>query len=650
MKKLLLLCLIACGDTDPSPPPEDAPLARISLDAPTALDVGAPLAITWTVTDAEPDDRVRLQVFAPGGPLTRTAAGYHFAGSAPGTIYAGSLAADGTLSDQSTLHPISGAITVLAPTTAGDWRVVASLVRGEHPVDLTSTTTWVATTGVRIEVSRTWATSDQVVQVGVRTRQAEPLRLSAWLTAPDGTITTLPGTDPQYRPVAEGTIPSDLPPLLFQRLGAYGTGRYLVSARLETLDGIERGFAGAVIQVCDEPGAIAGTVTGGAGALVTALNLVDRETATVTAGADGSFTLPVSAGSWIVVGAGAGATTEVACGQTVNVAFDAVAPIRTSPRPALYADVPAVTTVRFVVTPVASGSAGVDADDTFLIAEVVATRIMDGRDGFSAATMANFAGILGLARMQQAIGTDARTAIDLSTLQILPDYAVTVRIATVGERIRTDLRLVHQATGSNISATSIDTPDLESILAELPDAVARLLGNPNDLRARVDQTDAPLLNAEWERATAAPGAMVTGRIHVGDTDTGKVFPNELVTFTVDGPGGTGGSAITDASGFASMSFTVPDDAATGSAYLLGGEITRRNGEKVKAAPTPLLVQGVTSAIRMLKPVLRTGGERTDIVITMPQAAGDEAGVMAAVVSAPVMARFDGAGVDRKSVV
>ena len=304
--------LVACGD-DTTPPTSIPGPVSLSVVVPDELGVGAPLHVTWTVAGDTPAGKLAMRVRGPGdSPITKTSSGFYSTGSTPATGQAFWIAADGSSHD--TIVPLSepatsGAINLVLPSTAqGDWLVEGVILDASDKVlSLMSAKTWVADgPAVRLEMSRTWTSPDNVIHAIVRLRgtQSEPLRLSAWLTLPDDRVLALPNQQVEYVPVMEGDLKPGRIELLGTNLSQYGAGRYGVSLKLETLDGTPRASAGALIRVCSEPGVLTGRVVNDAGVAMTGDLRVfgpDRAIVDATTDADGNFSVSVAAGRHLVL-------------------------------------------------------------------------------------------------------------------------------------------------------------------------------------------------------------------------------------------------------------------------------------------------------------------------------------------------------------
>jgi hypothetical protein len=345
---ITVLLLAGCFEKAPGPEATSAEVPRVTLDVPAQLGAGMPLRVGWTIADATSGALV-LRLRAPGtSTLARSAAGYFLPGSSPATGPYVYVAADGTTTDQRTALAFAptGAIAVTLPSgVQGDWAVDAILLDATgRAMDVARKIVWIANgPQVKLDLSRTWAGTDDLVRASVTVRgtEAEQLLLSAWLTLPDDRVISLPGRQVGYSPVAEGEIAPGTFDLLSTELGrTYGPGRYAVSIKLETMAGVERARAGAFIRVCDELAMLRGTLaapegTSPAGFLTGIAD--DGRFRTGVIDEAGNFSIAVPPGGHYLMARGNGwlantSAGEVGCGATRTVAITATADGFPAPR------------------------------------------------------------------------------------------------------------------------------------------------------------------------------------------------------------------------------------------------------------------------------------------------------------------------------
>ena len=639
----------ACGGDDAPPVTEPPPYEEraLRLIVPAELDVGAPLPLSWTVTNTAPGDRLIMRMRAPGDPIQRTLAGYHDSGSVPATIVAGWIGPDGavaatevTLSDTGA----DGQVAVTLPSAAtGDWAVDAMWLREDVVLATATATTWVAAgPAVRLELSRSWASAESVVRARVRVRGTgtADVRLSAFLTEPDGTIRTLPGRGDEYVPVAEGVLASAEHVLLADRIGEAGEGEYLVTVRLETVAGATLAQAGAVVQVCGATGTISGTVATAAGApvgdgMVTAISTVPGALESVSAevSAAGTFTIEVPAGRFALVASGASGggagVVEVGCGQSVTTAIEAVAtasarvppapgPRSTRPAPTATSAPGLLARARKPILLNVSGD-GTPAADRLSRELTYRLRNSTYAAGLNFWTHTDLGEALQIEMARQLTGTDTGETAGQLNKASDAHFVVAVTTQRIGQVYVVAARIVDPRTLRNVRAAQVSTEDLEvSASAKLPELADALLepGIASELRGLYG-LEHPHVDLVIDRPNPAPGETVTATVVLTDGDPAEpIGDHEVITrVTPAGAQLIEQVVTTGLDGVARFTYTVP---ATGPLpqrveFSARVEVT----PTVSEPASPKLAVPVPSAnanARQEPNILRSGGQVARVLL------------------------------------
>lgn len=541
------------GDADASLDMVPLPASVTITSSAEGIAHGTTPMLSWTVAGDTTGLGLVLRATAPGD--GSAPAGAHWL--SPGTLIATGevryLASDLSWSDTSVTFasaPTAGSATVTLPSPdEGEWRFTADLVDATGAVVSSSSAAVLVTLepAMRLSISRLSAGPDDMIHaslaLGPGSDRTLNVIVTAWLVAPDGTMTTFPGDSPGTRALYEGPAKSDRLEL-FDRTFAM-TGLWRVVARMfdatthRLLSMAEAGFG-----VCTGTTTVTGTLRAMDGsalisttsviANVVAIDLTDHGTVRGALANDGTFSLELGPGSYGVVArrvddTGAYSAISPSVVEVLGCGEPAPSPLMLTPRAPTPVPAEILAAIRASAGPLPLGGPvatdGLPPPRIRLAATTTIGSLVPAMDtivqalvtyaGNAAGNQVSFlsdreiGAILDLGGTIQALGEDGASSIDWLSL-MGADFVVVLKVEEIpGSRVVT-VRLVTAQDVSVRARSRTVAPTDDAVLDAVIAMALELVGRPVDffalLRAHQPCPMRPTLSVVGPLATLVGGA------------------------------------------------------------------------------------------------------------------------------------------------